>query len=479
MLKFWATLGALAAAIPVCAASPSKSVHVRLTQALTSYGTEAGSVFGAVVIAPYVRDGRVVLPPGTTVRGTVQRASRIGVGLVRERAILELAFDGYELPDGRQFPLTGKLKRIDNARETVTPAGQIKGILAANSPQSLVGGMWHVPSLELFPRSFVGLTGAGGKLFSEYSLGPVGAVGLFALRCALFRLPEPEIRLPAGTEMLVAIAPLPADAPSFEPQPPGEVPPDLAAWLGEQPVSVARLNGMEAADIVNIAIAGTREELVNAFRAAGWTEAEPLTPRSVSRAYHAYTAQKGYPSAPVSKLLYRNAEPDLVFQKSLNTMSKRHHIRIWRATDTNRDLWLAAATHDVGVRFDSAMKFTHQIHPRIDAERGKVVHDLAFTGCAEPAGYVARPDAVRTGGDGRAPVSDGRLAVIFLRTCATPAEDSGVLTMPAPPHSAVARLARRMMLEGRQYVLRGNPYYWGYHFIAMGRAQREPAGIEE
>jgi hypothetical protein len=468
------TIAALCAAATTMFAAPSLSLRLQTT--LTSYRTATGSEFHGVVIAPYLQNGKVLLPNGTIVRGKVRGVKPVGFAAMRERAWIQLDFDEYQLPDGRRFPMQGTLRRIENARETVTAEGDVKGILAANNPQSFIAGVWHLPNQELFSRSFIGLTGAGGRIFSAYSLGPIGGVALFAARCALFRLPEPEIRLPAGVELRVAVSSLPPDAPSFAASEPATVPADLAAWIREQPTAVSKLAGTPSDDMINMVFRGSREDLGRAFHAAGWFEAERQTTRSLSRTYKAYTAQAGYMTAPVSTLLYDGNEPDVVFEKSFNTISKRHHIRVWRAED---GLWLAAATHDVGVRFDTGVKFTHMIHPNIDWERAKVINDLTFAGCIGPAGFVEREDAIRRGDDANGVVTDGRAAVVYLQSSCTGPQGTFSSEMPTPPHNHVFRMARRMMLEGRQYVLRGNPYYLVYRMLTIKREQRQHAYLEE
>jgi LssY-like putative type I secretion system component LssY len=474
----WLSVCCLAAGLTQSAEARQRSLNLRLTTAITSYHSRAGSQFQGVVIAPYERDGQVYLPPGTIVHGSILKSNGVGLGIKRERASLRLAFHEYELPDGRRFPLYGHLHAIDNARERVDSEGEIKGILAANGPQSLIHGLWAKPSLDMF-RSFVGLTGTGGKIFTSYSMGPVGAAGLFAARLAIVRLPEPEIRLPRGTELKVSVNRLPEEAPSFEIQKPGAVESELGMQLARQPFTVTKPGGAAAADIINVAFLGSKEDLTRAFGLAGWSEAERLSARSFSKAYKAYSAQRGYDTAPVSKLLYEDAEPDLVFQKSLNTMAKRHHIRLWRYDLNGREIWLGAATHDVGIVFDSsAMSFTHQIQRRIDAERLKVVNDLSFTGCIAPPAYLNRSEAARAPERGGA-ITDGRLAVLnFVDACKEP---SGYfpLDLPAPPKSRAVRIVRRMMLEGRQYALRGNAYYWAYRALAFRKSERNQITLEE
>ena len=306
-------------------------LEVRLLDPLSSYRSPAGTEFRAEVIAPYRVHGRVFIVPGTLVYGSVRKATSVGVGLVHERAGLDLEFKIYELPDGRRFPLDARVHHIDNSRESVTATGHIQGILAASRPESFVQGLWHRPSPTQFQRSFIGLTGASGRVWTEFSLGPMGAAALFMARCAVFRMPEPEIQLPRGTEMKLAVVSMAEDAPSFPAVPASPVGENLASWLAEQPFEVSKTNGRVAGDIIHLAFTGSRELIVDAFGAAGWVQPDSMTKASLRLAYDAYAKQTGYPSAPVSKLLYNGAEPDLVFEKSLNTLSKRHHIRIWRA----------------------------------------------------------------------------------------------------------------------------------------------------
>jgi hypothetical protein len=351
--------------------------------------------------------------------------------------------------------------------------------VAANNPQHWLDGLWNRPSMTLFQHSLLGLTGMSGRIFTGFEMGPIGGAALIAVRITMFSLPEPEIRFPAGTEMKVSITSLPEGAPQFAAAPEIQVPGDLAEWLKAEPFAISKPNGHISEDIVNVAFVGTREQIVRAFQAAGWSEAVPRSIRSFSHLWHSYASQTGYADAPASRLRYLGAEPDLIFQKSFNTIAMRDHVRIWQTDLVGRQVWMGAATHDVAIRFDAGEKgFTHKIDPRIDFERSKIVNDLTFTGCAEPVGYIARPAAVRASPDLRAVWSDGKLAVIPLQTCAArglaPDPESG-----KPARSIVVRSFRRVILETRQYILRENPYYWGYRAFQWNRARsQEPVLVD-
>ena len=415
----------------------------------------------AIAISAFERDGKEVIPRGSLILGVVREVRRVGLGFIRERALLDLEFDDYQLPDGRSYPLQARVVGLDNAREEVTAEGRIKGILAASAPYSAINGLWMTPSTGVAERSASGLSGVSGMLNTHLELGPMGALALFAARLAVLRMPEPEIFLPRGAEMRLRIDRIPADAPGFAAPEPVPVPSQLATLLADLPVRLQRAGDGPDADLINVAFLGSRRNLRNAFAAAGWWRAEPLTARSLSRASSAFAKMQGYQTAPVSLLTWEGRKPDLVFEKSFNTLAKRHHVRIWRAGGFNgQELWVGAATHDVGVTVDARhVSLTHRVDPRIDLEREKIVNDFRFTGCTSTLGYV--PRAHLPAGGMR---TDGALAVLPVDAC-NPSEPPSA-TPPSPTRlEKAAHLARRFNLETRNYLLRGNIWYWGYRAV--------------
>jgi hypothetical protein len=442
-------------------------LKVRLETHLTSYNSKPGTSFRAVVVANYEGRGGGLIPRGALVYGTVRSATSVGLGFRHERARLALQFREYRVPDGRRFPLNAKLVSIDNARESVLPNGQIRGILAAQNPNGLFGGLWYNPNSGLFLfHSAVGLTGVTNKVLEAFPLGMPGVAGLLALRCLVFRFPEPEIHLPPGTEMNLAVS----DALGFTPElptlPPISLSGSLAADLAGLPREITRSNGRPADDIINIAFIGSRQQLVEAFAVAGWFPADPGSARSYSHEYVAFSSKQSYATAPVSRLFYNGSLPGLVFQKSFNTVAKRDHIRIWRfGVVEGQTIWLGAATHDSGITFRaSSFAFSHRIDGTFDLERTKIIDDLSFAGCAALAGYVDRAFASRLG-PGNFVVTDGKLAVISVNDCHTLAPDGNAQTAPPLPGNKFSRITRRFILESRNYLLRENAYYWTYQLV--------------
>ncbi len=439
------------------AAANPLTIEVRLLTALRSAAAHAqNQPIEAMLIQPLIRDGQVWMPSRTKLRGTIRRAGGVGIGLRHERASLEIGFTSWETPEGGQIALEATPLSIDNAREQIDKKGRIQGILAASNPLGIVRGLWYRPSPRMFLRAPAGLSG-GGTMWAKLALGPLGAVSLLGARLLMTRMPEPEIDLPVGTEMTLQISADALEKNWGEAPADGHLEPGLADFLNSQPVDVRKPDKSATTDIINIALLGSQALVQESFRAAGWVTADPLDRASFARTYKAFTQRLGYPTSPVSKLYYQGRLPDLVFQKSLNSIAKRHHIRLWRVTaGDGTEVWLGAATHDITVVFDRAnFGLSHKIDVNIDLERQKVAADLEFATALGSIHYLPRNPDVSAGAR-----TDGALAVMELRTPS--------LLVDAPERSTAKkasklhRFARRMMLEARQYVLRENAYYLAY-----------------
>jgi len=283
---------------------------------------------------------------------------------------------------------------------------------------------------------------------------------MMVFRWVAVRFPDPEISFPPDTEMTLTVTSIGEDAPKLPLSEDAGEPSSLAPALTGIPYQTFRANGKPADDVINVAFVGSREQMIASFAAAGWYQPERLTKSSLARMYKAYIAMRGYPRAPVSRLLYRGRDPDLVFEKMLNNVEQRHHIRIWRLED--RDVWLGAGTHDIGVVFDPRHSgLTHKIDRSIDRERSKVVRDLSIAGCTDRSSAVSRqlPQLnVQT---------DGDIAVVQLRPCDGLVAVEG--TAPQQPGTRVSRFARRLVLETRHYLLRDNAYHDGFQVFLAAR----------
>jgi hypothetical protein len=295
----------------------------------------------------------------------------------------------------------------------------------------------------------------------------------------MFPFAEPEIQLPPGTDMKLRVSVTTPAGPEAAIPPPPTVSPELSDRIREEPFATERADGRPAPDIVNLAFVGSGKDLLDAFAAAGWYRADPATIKNYSRMYGAFNAMREYASAPVSTLLYQQTGPAFVFEKSLNNVAKRHHVRIWEAGSiAGEPLWLGAATHDTGIGFNlRGANFTHKIDTHIDAERTKVSTDLVFGGCSQAPGFVEREQAA-SANDRNGLVTDGAVAVLALQSCAPAADPDENSPAPRPPGNKMSRFTRRFVLETRNYIVRENLYYWTYRLVQHGWDQRASAKSE-
>ncbi len=184
-------------------------------------------------------------------------------------------------------------------------------------------------------------------------------------------------------------------------------------------------------DPVNIAVNGSREQLVAAMRAANWVQADELNWKSTLRMVKATLLRRSYPSAPVSSLFLFTRKQDIAFQQEVGgSTSKRHHVRFWKTPEGwwlpggYQADWLGAATFDRAVGFSAFTgQITHKIAEDTDQERDYVVESL------RAADDNARVDVVRhfvsgyhdRNGGGDRILTDGSLPFVTLgKTVTTP-----------------------------------------------------------
>jgi hypothetical protein len=433
-------------------------VHIRLTTTVGSYASRAGAGVSAVVIAPVLVDGETVLPAGSVVSGNVRSAKRVGLGLRHETATLDLEFNQVALPGGDPVALGTRVAEVDNARERVARDGRIHGVRATGSGSYRVSG--YVRNL-LFRCELH------------------AAIASWIVRAAVINLPEPEIYLPAGAELTLTLTE-PLVLVSFVEEPAGSALPgdegedelhslDLNSLVASMPSRTHATARQLPSDLTNVALIGSRGQIAAAFTAAGWTAARPLSFRRRVQWLRAIGERHGFDSAPMSSLSLNGAQADMSWEKGLNDVSKRHHIRLWKQAGEweGQDLWIGAATRDVDFGFlRPGRPFTHKIAADVDQERDKVAYDLAFTGCTNRLDWAARANVPRVteNGTGDEMTTDTRLAVVELNSCRAPRLSTETIdTAPVPIHGGrLALLARREILSARNDLIRNNWYWRGF-----------------
>lgn len=397
------TLAAALTAVFPCAIQAAvleagTKLEARLSTAISSRTSHPGDPVQALVIAPVYNDNRLVIPQGATLFGTVQTIQRLGLGIKHETAAIDCRFTLLQLPDGTRSALQLRTAEVETAREHVAPDGEIRGI-----------------------NPYANASSGASILISALIADVNFAMPALGVKFLLLRSPDPEIYFPPGTELilqLISESRIPdLDAPPVirELEPSDErAAEDVLGSLPEQQTSVGQ---NRPSDLLNVMLLGTREQIERAFHAAGWYGEQRHSALAAYRLYHCLVQRTGYSTAPMTRLKLDGRVPDTVYQKSLDTFAKRHHIRLWR--EHGLDVWVGATTQDVSFRFHR-MHVTHASDGEIDNERAKVVNDLWMTGCVSEAS-VLRRDHLRVLPDAGTTIStDGAVAVLRLNDCQTP-----------------------------------------------------------
>lgn len=346
----------------------------------------------------------VVLPPGSAVVGTVAEVERTRKP---RRSIVRLEFSTL-LTGGTSLPIQTRVVSVDNAREVVDEDGRIVGAARPVMRPGVVEA-----ALVLAHAN------------------PVVAGILEAARWASGRARPVSIDYRSGVDVVLELQAAVSLDTTPLPSASGVLPPELAELARAQPDHV-QAGLTRPADLTNLLMVGTEGDLCRAFARAGWSQPDHPSLRTDAKLIWAFAARRPYRAAPVSRLSLEGRPPDLVFEKQTNTITKRHHVRLWRRGETwnGQPVFLAAATHDVGLFFSRAgRRVTHHIEPWIDLEREKIVDDLALAGAVAMEAVVDRPAAPKAcrnaAGD---PVrTDGGIAVVVLAP-PPPAEGPAITT---------------------------------------------------
>ena len=230
------------------------------------------------------------------------------------------------------------------------------------------------------------------------------------------------VELPAGADLQFTLTdPLPLKrlVPSAGPaRLPADLQARLANLLSDSP-KCAQSKDSKPGDPINLVFVGTAQEIEQAFRQAAWTEPKKKNERSIWKTTEAVINNDGYNEAPVSDLYLFDRKQDLAFEKTLNTFNKRHHLRLWQTSATapdGRPIWLAAATHDIGIDVHPGV-ISHATDPNLDDERAQVGSDLFLGGAVQAAGFISPPEPLSNGmtATGGMWQTDGRLYIIDVK----------------------------------------------------------------
>jgi hypothetical protein len=421
------------------------TLEARLSVVTGSRISHPGDAIEATIIAPVSLDGIILVPQGSRLLGSIVNATSIGFGFKHSTASITYGFHTLQLPDGAEIPVDIQLVDVGTAKEHVDGFGTVHGIHPIASLSSSLA-FYTLPLLLVEP---------------EFGIPILGMKALIAPSA------NPEIRFPKGTELslrLTAAVTLPAADRDSQAPTESFSPSDMAGIEHLLKSSAQRAYlGNHPSDIVNVVLIGSRSQLDRAFQASGWSQAQRKSPVSLYRMYRALTKRYGYPKAPMNALTLNGSPSAFVRQKSLDTVEKRHHVRLWQ-DPAQANIWLGAAAEDDGFRFEQT-HWTHSTDPNIDRERAKVVNDLAFTGCVDAAVLLSRAsaDLVQDPKAEHPILTDGDVAVIRLNDCMYPDFMAGAGETSAPQRGRLARALPAF----RDDLVRSNIFSTGYNTFRL------------
>ncbi len=385
--------------------APGLTLSIRLDGPVYSDRSRTGDPVSATVTYPLCKGGEniqcnsgqygeLLVPPGAKVNGTILFAAKAPDKYSRPRLVLD--FSNIVHKNGKHSPLYARVIDVDNARETVRN-NEILGIIQPHASKKA--------SIAMAALS-------AANPIAGYTIKGVQTVYGLSIRR--------EVQFPSGTDLQIQIVrpSMLKDKASWKGWNQFSVDPQLEKVAEHAPLRTATTKGVPS-DPTNLIFLGTRTQLQAAFGEANWFEADNVNVKSAIKVAQATVRQTGYTNGPVSTLLLDGRPPDLVFQKSLNTFAKRHHLRVWKLPQTynGQEVWIGAATHDIATSSSRAnTKWSHRIDPHIDREREWVGTDLLFVGTAKSYATVDRPRAPKklSNATGDEIVTDGKVWVMQL-----------------------------------------------------------------
>ena len=134
-------------------------------------------------------------------------------------------------------------------------------------------------------------------------------------------------------------------------------------------------------DPLNIVLIGNREVISTALIRRGWQATEATHFGSSMKTVRSFFFGIQYFYSPISPLYVFGRSQDIGLQKAHWGVSRRNHIRLWRAPYNFRDqeVYIGQISRDIGVKFQKQTLTTHAIDPYVDSTRDGLIEDLAFS----------------------------------------------------------------------------------------------------
>ena len=169
---------------------------------------------------------------------------------------------------------------------------------------------------------------------------------------------------------------------------------DVAAFqsrLEKEPCCTANKSGTAEGDPLNIVFVGTRQAIVSTLVRRGWHATEVNHMKSAMKTTRSFFFGNQYLYSPISPLYLYGRSQDIGIQKARHSVSRRNHIRLWRAPYNFQDqeVYIGQISRDIGVKFQKNTITTHAIDPYVDHTREGLLEDFAYSEGLAAIGYVS------------------------------------------------------------------------------------------
>lgn len=148
--------------------------------------------------------------------------------------------------------------------------------------------------------------------------------------------------------------------------------------FGDMPAVTHTGNGIPG-DPLNVALIGSKDDLVMRMLDAKWNPADALSLKSSLDIAFDSVLKRPDPDAPVSNLFLFGRKEDFAFEQAVGDSPRhRHHVRFWKTEKQSADgqpIWIGSAVYDERVGLSRTTgQITHVTAPDVDVER-----DYLFT----------------------------------------------------------------------------------------------------
>jgi LssY C-terminus len=343
-------------------------IHLQLAENVSSAHARIGDRLNFVVVKDVSLGGFTAIPAGTMATGSVTRVK--GRRLLGIGGNVSLKLDSLELANGDRLRLRARLDVKGRSRTKLMAAAMI------------ATGLVFLPAAPVFllirghESTVVRSTEITAQIDGDTSV----------LSAGLARSPE-----------------------SYS---------ELDEMMDYLPPRVFNAEGREG-DMLNLVFVANQEDLLHAFARAGWVKTDKWKPIFV---WHLLRHRTNDAQLPMARfyLFGRVQDYSYALPDPNATMSRRHHLRIWKTVYTigGKAIWAGAATYDIAIEIAKRGRLiNHRIDPAVDTERDFVGTNLADTLLVSRQEYLHSADPVFEAqtASGEIYHSDSRILLLDLR----------------------------------------------------------------